>query len=291
MGRTGITYDQVAATADALLAETSSATLKAVRDRLGTGGMGTIHRHLTAWNANRPKEPAAPVELPIELARGLSNWVTQAATAARADTEERLVQSQSEAQELSRAGEQLEAERDALLDQIISLTTERDQAEATAVERAKELERLAKEVERERALAGAAQIETAQSKLKAEAQTEQLTDLRAGGARLNVALKTEGQARSEAEKKAAVLEAERDAARREAGEDRARIKVLQTHLDKAHQDTEAVRAASEKAVAAERAMTEKEREAARAAAVENASLKAQLTAAEKTIARLEPPKK
>jgi colicin import membrane protein len=88
MGRVGITYDQVAAAADALLAETGNATLKAVRDRLGSGGMGTIHKHLTAWNANRPKEPAPPVELPADLARGISTWVTQAATAARAGAEE-----------------------------------------------------------------------------------------------------------------------------------------------------------------------------------------------------------
>jgi chromosome segregation ATPase len=289
MGRSGITYDQVAAAADALFSETGKATLKDVRERLGTGGMGTIHKHLTAWNANRPKDPAPQIEMPADMARSFSAWVTQASTAARADAEERLVTAQAEAQELARAGEQLEAERDALLDQITSLTTERDQAQGAATERAAEIERLGKEVERERQLAGAAQVEAAQAKLKAEGQTEQLADLKASNAKIAGDLDAERLIRVTAERDAAVFETERDAARKEAEEERTRIKGLQAHLDKAHQDLEALRASTAaeikalrdqyearlaEAIKTEREAVEKER----TASVENASLQAQLAA-------------
>lgn len=298
MGRAGITYDQVAAAADALLAATGSATLKAVRERIGSGGMGTIHKHLTAWNANRPKEPVPPVELPADLVRGFSAWVTQAATAARADAEERLVQAQAEALELSRSGEQLEAERDELQDQIAALTTERDKAQATATAHAAEIERLSKEVDRERDLAGKAQVDAAEARLKVDAQTGQLADMKATIEKLNATLETERQARIAAELSAGVLKAERDAARKEAEDEGIRIKSLQAHLDAALAKTEKTRTdyekrladtveASGKATASERAAADIERAAAQSALMENAGLKAKLESSENIQVRLQ----
>lgn len=298
MGRIGITYDQVAAAADALLSETGGATLKAVRERLGTGGMGTIHKHLAAWTANRPKGPAPTVELPQELVRGLSAWVAQSATAARSDAEERLVQAQAEAMLLSQAGEQLEAERDALLDQSVVLTTERDRALATATERASEIERMAKDVERERALAGEAQIEAAAARLKLESQHEQLADMRASLARLNDALDTERQARGQAETRAAVLQAELGAAQKEAERERDDTRAVQAQLHKALLDSEKARdayegriqdldRASKEAITAERVATDKARTEAQAAALQVADLRVRLVAAEEKVAHLE----
>lgn len=287
MGRPGITYDQVAAAADALLAETGNATLKSVRDRLGTGGMGTVHKHLAVWNANRPKEPAPMVELPSDLSRGFSAWVTQAATAARADSEERLVQSQAEAFELSRASEQLEAERDELQEQIAELTTERDKAQATAAAHAAEIERLAKEVERERDLAGKAQIDAAQAQLKVDAQMGQLADMKSTIEKLNASLEAELEGRIAAEKNAAVLESERDASRKETDEERTRIKGLQSHLDQAHKNTDALRAKFEKEAKEERAVSDIERAATLSALTENAGLKAKLEGVEQIRLTLE----
>lgn len=103
MGRSGITYEQVAAVADVLAAENGNATLKAVRERLGTGGMGTIHRHLTTWQANRPKAAVPVVALPDTINRELNQWVLQAATAARGEAEESLAQAQAAAIELAPA--------------------------------------------------------------------------------------------------------------------------------------------------------------------------------------------
>lgn len=284
MARSGITYDQVAAAADVLLLETGRATQKDVLERLGTGGMGTIHRHLTTWSANRPKESTPAVELPQDIGRALGAWVTQATTAARAATEERLVQAQVAAAELAKNGELLEVELDHFQERIAALTTERDQEQATARARAAEIERLAGDIERERALAGAAQIDAAKAQLKAESQTEQLAELKTEAGRLNAALKAEAQARAEAEKKAAVLESERDAARIDVQAGRERTADLQANLDKSRQDIAAVRAELEREIKNERADAATERAEKLSALIENAGLKAQLAAADQTIA-------
>ena len=54
MARVGITFEQVAAAADALVGEGQSPTIKAVRERLGTGSPNTIHAHLVQWRQARP---------------------------------------------------------------------------------------------------------------------------------------------------------------------------------------------------------------------------------------------
>ncbi|MGT2491298.1 DNA-binding protein [Cupriavidus basilensis] len=46
-------YEVVAAAADALLAEGRKVTLAAVRERIGTGSMNTIHRHWTIWQGHQ----------------------------------------------------------------------------------------------------------------------------------------------------------------------------------------------------------------------------------------------
>jgi vancomycin resistance protein YoaR len=60
MSRKGVTYEEVASTAWALIQEGKRVTAAAVRERLGRGSMTTIQRHLQAW---REKEaPAQAVE-------------------------------------------------------------------------------------------------------------------------------------------------------------------------------------------------------------------------------------
>lgn len=298
MGRPGITYDKVAAAADALVAETGTATLKALRERLGTGGMGTIHRHFSTWNDNRPKGPVPKVELPPDLERALSAWVAQTSTAARADVEDRLVHAQAEAVLLSQSSEELETERDSLLEQGVVLSTERDKAVATAVEREKEIARLVAEVERERALAGEATVEAAKVRLKVEDQAGQLSDLKAQVGQLNDALAREREAKASAETRAAVLQAQLDNAQKAVAGAEDRAKDLQKRLDDATALSSSVRVEYERrmqeidkqgkaGIATERAEAEKARSAAHAAAVDVADLKPRLEAALKKIAELE----
>lgn len=232
MGRKGITYEQVEAAADALNAERpGSVTLAAVRAQLGnTGSPNTIHRFLKMWDANRPKISAPAVSIPDEVTKALGNWVMQASTGSRAESEERSVQAQAAADELARAGEELEAERDQLLADITVLTTQRDQEQATANERAVEIQRLMEEVGRERSLAGAAQVDAAAAKLKADSQVEHLAELKARVESLSTALDAEREARTEANSKAAVLESQLISSRVEMDAVRAQVTLLQQEL-------------------------------------------------------------
>lgn len=225
MGRHGITYEMVEAAADALQAERPGVTptLAAVRAHLGTGSPNTIHKYLRMWNENRPKAVAQVLTIPEEISRALSSWVLQQATGSRADAEERSVQAQAAADELAKVGEDLEAERDQLLADIVALTTQRDQHQATAGERSSEIDRLLSEVERERALAGAAQVDAAQARLRVESQAENLSDLKTRVESLSISIEVERTARTAAERDAAVgvaqlasVTAERDAGRAQA---------------------------------------------------------------------------
>ncbi|WP_340367478.1 DNA-binding protein, partial [Marinobacter azerbaijanicus] len=46
MARTGITYEQVATVADALVGQGEKPSIQRIREQLGTGSPNTIHRHL-----------------------------------------------------------------------------------------------------------------------------------------------------------------------------------------------------------------------------------------------------
>lgn len=286
MARVGITYEQVAKAAQDLTFNKENPTLKAVREKLGTGGMGTIHKHLTAWMANQPKAPPIPVSIPETIAHDLNVWVQATANASRVEAENRVTEMGAVTEALTKENDQLEAERDALHLQIAALTTERDQEQALAQARAAEVERLTRDLERERDLAGKAQIEAAQAKLSLTTQQDQLAETKKSLIELTSVVEAERKARISAEKNAAVLEAERDAARKDAG----RIAGLQEHLDAAYAKGDRLQAEFDQRLSIERAGAEKVAAEAKAVAVSNADLKARLEAAEKIIARLDPPK-
>ena len=140
MARQGITFEQVAAVADALAGEGQQPTIRAVRERLGdTGSPNTIHKHLAAWREARPVAAAAAPELPQALTAAIAAEIERAASRARGEIEGRLVQAQAEAAELAAAGEVLEGERDELAEQVAGLTTERDTLAGKAAQQAADL--------------------------------------------------------------------------------------------------------------------------------------------------------
>ena len=179
MARVGISYDQVAAAADALVGAGQKPSIRNVREALGnTGSPNTVHRHLTEWRAAQPVAQGAAYELPADLVNSFGRELARGAAAARAEVEADLVQAQAEAAELAATGEALEVERDELTAQVAALTTERDQAQATADERAQEIARLAEQVQREQQAAEGARVELATARLKIEQQAEQVGELR-----------------------------------------------------------------------------------------------------------------
>jgi chromosome segregation ATPase len=141
MPRTGVTFEQVAQAADALVGDSQLPTLRAIRERLGSGSPNTVHKHLTAWRAARPPT-AASLSLSASLTAALVAEIERAVAQARAETEQQLAQAQAEVAELASAGEALEVEGAALVAQVVDLTSERDRRLGQTAEQATEIERL-----------------------------------------------------------------------------------------------------------------------------------------------------
>jgi len=241
MARQGITFEQVAAIADALIGAGQQPTIRAVREKLGSGSPNTIHKHLTAWRQARPVAAAAAPELPQALTAAIAAEIERAASQARAEIEAQLVQAQAEAAELAAAGEAIEAERDALAEQVVALTTERDTLAGKAAVLAADLVEAQQRIAREQQAAEAARVDLATARLKIEAQEERVSELTAELERLRAALAEAQQGRTAAEQQAAVLvarldacaeaRAERDEARKAAAEAREQAARLAGQLE------------------------------------------------------------
>ena len=212
MARTGITYEQVAAVADALIGAGQQPTIKGVRERLGTGSPNTVHAHLVAWREARPVAVVAAPTLPASLTAAIGAEISQAAARARAEIEGELVRVQGEAAELSAAGGVLEDQVSDLSEQLADVGAERDQAVTLSAERAAEIARLVEQVEREQRGAEAARVELATARLRLEGLAERQEAQAAELVRLTAALDEQRQARAAAEQVGAVLAAKLEAA-------------------------------------------------------------------------------
>lgn len=238
MGRKGITYEQVAAAADALLGEGQAPSIRTVRVKLGdTGSANTIHRHLATWNESRPVlvVPPAP-SLPQPLVSAIAVEIERAAAQARAAVEIRLVAALTEGKELAAAGEAVEAERDVLIEQIAALTSERDTLVGKAAQQAAELANQAQRIEREQQAAEAARVELAKYQLKTEAQAEKVQAQALEVERTRTELEGERTARIASEKQAAVLAAQFAAMTERATKAEARTELLEQQAQQSVQE-------------------------------------------------------
>lgn len=268
MARTGITYEQVAAVADALIGAGQQPTIKGVRERLGTGSPNTVHAHLVAWREARPVAVVAAPTLPASLTAAIAAEISQAAARARAEIEGELVRVQGEAAELSAAGGVLEDQVSDLSEQLADVGAERDQAVTLSAERAAEIARLVEQVEREQRGAEAARVELATARLRLEGLAERQEAQAAELVRLTAALDEQRQARAAAEQVGAVLAAKLEAAteraaraetaeqagqreavkvRDELAQARLQVQAQQIALDTAARDVEGARKAAAEA--------------------------------------------
>ena len=176
-----VTYDQVAAIADALASKSDarSVTRRAVEEQLATQGLtcsaNTLQKHLNAWRASRPAGPTAPPpELPAALAAGLSAELKRVADTAVAPVAQDLANARAEAASLAEAGGQLEAQVAELEAQVVALKTERDRIAGVADERAESIGELQRQLVAREAEARDAvtRIAVGESKLEALQQRE-----------------------------------------------------------------------------------------------------------------------
>jgi chromosome segregation ATPase len=281
MAKQGVSYPEVAAAADRLVGQGTEPSTRLVREILGTGSMNTLQKHMNAWRSARPVQQSTAYELPSELINAFGKELARGAAQAKSAIESELAQSQSEMFELVALGESLEAQVEDLTNANTGLTTERDQAVATAAERASEISKLDVELKREQQAGEAARLEVATANLRASSNDALLTERAEEIVRLRKSLEQASQAMNAADKDGAVLKAKLDAAearalatekREQAAIDKAgklqeQIEQLNTQLSQARLDKQTFEGRFERA-AAERDSALKAAELAQAASAE-----------------------
>lgn len=131
MARTSeISFAQVAQIADTMQAAGHRPTARAIRERIGSGSMGTIHRLLNQWNGKTARETKTP-ELPDSIGAALMDFVqTEIATACE-PIREALEAAREEAAHLAENNETLARDIADLVDERDSLKSAFDQVNGT----------------------------------------------------------------------------------------------------------------------------------------------------------------
>lgn len=233
MARVGVSYDEVKAAALAILATGEQPSLRSVRDALGRGSNTTISGHMARWRATEqpiPEDVPAP-DVSAAVAAAIQDDKERAIAAARAPLLARIASMEGEAQLVRDESNASEDEIERLLEQVATLTTERDQAAALAGERAEEIRRLTDALATERTAKDELVLKAATLQLKTESQTEQLAELKTALAGAQGELSAAAKGRQDAETKLAGL-VEKEAA------ERARADELTTRVKRAEQRAE-----------------------------------------------------
>jgi colicin import membrane protein len=197
--RTGVTFEEVAAAAAALLANNEKATLRAVRSYLGTGSMGTITQHLTKWNQGEKAEPTVET-LPNTIQNAILCEIGRATSAARFAAEEKLASVEVDRNLLAEENEKQAALLVELEKQLFELHELFQQQKGACEQLRADLEQAKESSSQERSIADVAQRTIA----KYELQLEAMPKLEQGIKDLRIELAEVCKARTSAEKEAAV---------------------------------------------------------------------------------------
>lgn len=242
MARQGITYEQVSAAIDQLIAEGANPTIMGIRELLGTGSPNTIHRHLNVWRAAAPVIERKPVDLPGELKGALVAEIEKQAAAARAEVEKELASTKSEASILSEAGEPLETENHALSEEAEALRLERERLTAMVDQRMAEIEKITGDLERERQAAESSRLELAKEQLKTEQLVKAEVELKEAVKEADKRVQVVEKEAAQAAQQAAVSEAKLDAEQATTKDLRGRLEAAEKRGNEVQKTIEALKA-------------------------------------------------
>jgi len=197
-----ITYDQVAAIADSIKAGGGKPNPRQIRERHGSGSLGTIHKLFQQWEAGQA-QPERALALPPPLQRAILDFIAQELTAAQAGLETMLSDAQTAANDLATENERLAGQIQALDESLANLRGENATLTGKIEQLEADLASARGEAAEERQAAEAARTELA----KAHVRLESLPILEQENERLRRAVDTERTARTDAERQAATAEA------------------------------------------------------------------------------------
>ncbi|MDX1655378.1 MAG: DNA-binding protein [Candidatus Competibacteraceae bacterium] len=172
MARPGITYQQVASTAESLTARGEIPSIQRIRQVLGSGSHTTIHEHLKRWQRQLAESPRAA--LPPSLPESLLPAVESLWQAAVEQADEAYRQRRDELQaRMERADGQRQAalaSRDRMQEELSELQRQQEKLRRELLDRERDLRR-----EREGRLAAESALEEARrSQTVAERQAERV---------------------------------------------------------------------------------------------------------------------
>ena len=218
-----VTFDLVAAAAEALQAAGQRASVRAVTAALGGGSPNSVLRFLTEYKAGRPVVRVADVDLDRGITDSITAQMQRVAGHAAAAAEERASALDDDLQALAEA--QADAEK-----HIAGLTSERDAAQAQSADFSQKLGVV--QADAARAQVQAADVlavlrselagererhgQAAAALARAEVRLEVVPALQADVDRLRAALASAHDARVQAEQTGAVLTAKLESAERRA---------------------------------------------------------------------------
>lgn len=203
-GPNGISYEDVATAAEALIASGARASFRKVREALGgTGSLTTIQKHLKQWKEGYQPVVVADVDLSPVLHRAIVTEMAQVAASARSEVAMELA-------EVEDARNLLTEELEKRLPEIEHLTGQVWELENSVAALGGVIEELragaAAGAERERVLTGKAET-LARELARAEVLLEQVPAMRQAVADTQAQLEAEREQRHSAVREAAVLAA------------------------------------------------------------------------------------
>ncbi len=211
MARTGITYEDVTAAIDKMIAAGEAPTIMGIREVLGTGSPNTIHRHLDQWRNAQPKQQAKPVQLPAVIADALTKELERQAAEARAEISDELQRIRQESVLLSEDGEKRDAELESARETLELKDAEIANLKADFDRQTDSLSRAMHDLETERKITHEQREELALSKNRVMTLTDQVNDLKAELSSSKQEAKASADAAIAAEKMAAVTAAQLEA--------------------------------------------------------------------------------
>lgn len=226
MARTSnITFGQVAAIADAMKAAGNRPTARAVRERIGSGSMGTIHKLLQQWTGkgSEADEETEAADLPMHIQNALMDFIgTEIATACEPINEE--------LQAAKDAADQIASENERLEEIIERLQRERDEAQRnqnTCAALLGKCENALEEADADRSELRSRNTELLRDLDRSQRQTEMFANYQPELVQAQNALTSSEAGRIEAERNAAVLSAQLIAKTEKADELSDRLKTAE----------------------------------------------------------------
>jgi colicin import membrane protein len=207
MPRVGVTYEQVERVAEQLKKTGVSATLRAVCELVGSGSSSTVHKHLRAWKATQSERPSFSSELPASILDAISAEIFRVSTAAKSGVEALLVEAEQGMQELASECHRLEIDKEALLDQLASIASERDREIGTSAAYRDERDALSQQVKIEQRAAENSRSDAALIRYSSEVAEKLNVEIRQELDLVKKDLESERNSRVAFERKAAVEEA------------------------------------------------------------------------------------